>query len=193
MHKCECDPGWYSLKDLNSTGYEQFGVFHYGVEVTGIVNPYGPLHVDGDERMIETDLLGARILIYDDTQTPKFKCRLIYDAHCKNCTACLDNNGPIEGCVPGCKVCDKGYFLTNRTENGRCEACHLNFPHCQTCERVFTTRGVESEAVRCTLCDPLFVLHDGECVSDGVFEFESPRYHVYQDEAYIDVYVVRNL
>eukprot|EP00392_Amoebophrya_sp_AT5.2_P010528 g10592.t1 len=146
--------------------------------------------------MNETNELGATILKYNDYQTPKClypDCRLLYDAHCKNCTACLDSDGPIAGCVPGCKTCDRGYFLSNRTESGRCEACHLTFPHCQTCERVYTTKGVESENVRCTGCDPLFVLHDGECISDGVFEFESPTYHVFQDENFVDVAVVRNL
>ena len=107
-----------------------------------------------------------------------------------------------EDCEPGCKECDKGYYMTNYTTTGRCEACHLRFPHCETCERVFqgayAKNGMSEpifqiEEPRCTGCDPLFVLYNGECISDGVIEFESPRYHVYQDEGYVDILVYRNL
>lgn len=105
-------------------------------------------------------------------------------------------------CEPGCKECEAGYYMTNYTTTGRCETCNLLFPHCETCERVFQGATVDAgqsiakfnpEAPRCTGCDPMFVLFDGECVSDGIIEFESPRYHVYQDEVQIDVLVYRNL
>lgn len=63
-------------------------MFHYGNEITRRVNPYGNLYVDGDTRMTEFELLGARILIYNDTNAPKCltpDCKLLYDAHCKSC------------------------------------------------------------------------------------------------------------
>lgn len=184
---------------LNSTGFEQFGYFHYDNEITATVNPYGSLYVDGDERMVETDYLGARILMYNDTNTKMClfpDCTLNYDAHCSSCEGCLIVNGSgyvvnQPDCEPGCKSCTRGYYVTNRTLSGRCERCNLKFPHCEVCERVLE-RGVETP-VRCLGCDPLFVLHDGECVSDGVIEFVSPRYHAYQDSAYVDVAITRNL
>merc|ERR1719343_1855438 len=105
---------------------------------------------------------------------------MVYDPRCIKCEQ------PPKGV---CLECEPGFMVDNIT--GRCERCSNVFPHCQLCEPVPSAKG-EIPINRCVHCDPLYVLQEGLCISDGAIEFNSPVYHVYKDQVNLTVRIQRS-
>eukprot|EP00434_Breviolum_minutum_P036842 symbB.v1.2.032657.t1/scaffold3950.1/size47658/1 len=87
-----------------------------------------------------------------------------------------------------------------QNRRGGCERCSNRFPHCQLCGPE-PTGPAGLVVLRCTYCDPLYVLEpmpfgedpSGRCVSDGPIEFSSPVYHVYKDQQNVTLVVQRSI
>jgi hypothetical protein len=95
-------------------------------------------------------------------------CQLLFDNKCKSCSS------------DSCTECVSGYFLSE--EGGRCLRCSLKFPRCRQCN-----------SEQCLVCDPLFVLANKRCVSDGIFEFSSDKYNVNDTDEFVEITVLRTV
>ena len=87
---------------------------------------------------------------------------------CKKCTA------------SACTECVSGYFLMSSNEK-KCLRCNSKYPRCRQCSNV-----------TCLVCDPLFALVNGQCVSDGIIEFSSNIYNVGARDEFVELSIIRS-
>jgi hypothetical protein len=164
--RCKCEPGWSLTIPVGIDGKDVVPTFWRGRDTSVIVSETD--FVFGDTRFNQT---GPTSHLFDEYNAYKCNtpdCRLLTDAFC---SICADKTAE-------CLKCDSGYYLSN----SRCLSCSLRFSSCRQCD-----------ASRCLACDPLFALVDGNCVSDGIFEFSSSIYHVSNAEQYCEVTVIRTI
>lgn len=160
---CACDPGWKTDIPAGTDGISVPPLFWRGRDLSANIGSY----VYGDTRYNQTN---AESIFFDQynafkCDTPS-DCHLVIDNKCKECTA------------NACTVCESSYYISA----GRCEKCQLKYPHCRQCD-----------SDRCLGCDPLFVLINGDCVSDGIFEFSSSRYNVRDTDEFVELTVLRTI
>ena len=160
---CACEPGWSVSIPLGIDGMALLPEYWKGRDTSSLI-PVADF-VYGDTRFVQTAESKHTFSQYSAFQCTEADCRLVVDAHCSACEANL------------CIACDSGYYLD---ASDRCSKCQLKFGHCRAC--TFST---------CTACDPLFVLIEGACVSDGIIEFSSPKYHGTASSQYVQVEVIR--
>lgn len=159
---CSCEPGWSLTIPVGADGIDVTPDFWNGRDATSLI-PESEF-VLGDSRFNQTGSFEYTFSEYNAFKCLTPSCRLIIDANCAQCGE------------SSCTLCDQGFYL----EGGRCLRCQLKFRHCRAC--------VDDT---CRLCDPLFVLVGGNCVSDGIFEFSSPKYHVMSSEKFVQIKIIR--
>ena len=163
---CKCEPGWSLTIPVGADGLDTVPTFWKGRETSTIIEESD--FVFGDSRFDQTAPNKHIFLQYNAYKCNTADCRLIADAHCASC----------EEATGTCLTCDIGFYL----DTGRCSKCQLIHRHCRAC----------SEAT-CTACDPLFALVGGNCVSDGIVEFSSNKYHVGSGSEFVEVKVLRTI
>ena len=107
---------------------------------------------------------GPQLLFYASENAPQCTvptCNYVHDAYCISCNS------------TECHDCEAGFYLDS---DKRCKQCHLKHEGSNLCN-----------FDRPLSCDPLFVMHDGLCVSFGVIEFTSPVFHVFPEEGFVNI------
>jgi hypothetical protein len=161
---CKCEPGWSLTIPVGTDGMDILPTYWNGRDVSSFITPAN--FVFGDTRFTQSDVKTYVFNQYNAFKCNTPNCRLLVNPHCARC---VDISGD-------CLECDPGLYLTA----GTCKKCSIAFPRCRLC--------TES---RCVLCDPLFSMVDGLCISDGIVEFASPFYHVLANAGSVELKVVR--
>ncbi|CAE7731610.1 wif1 [Symbiodinium sp. CCMP2592] len=184
--ECECEPGWKPYLPINQTGFDIIPFWSRGQDVS---QETAGTYVKADSRLSFLSFWDRQYNSSNAAQCTVPECSVVIDPRCLECEP------PPNG---RCLRCEPGFFVDTAID--RCERCSNVFPHCQLCGPEPT--GPDGKVVlRCTHCDPLFVLEPvafGEdptarCVSDGPIEFSSPVYHVYKDQGNVTLVVQRSI
>ena len=188
--ECRCEPGWEVGVPLTSEGSVDLPFWWRGRNASVAIEPVN--FTFGDSRFYQQS---ETVYFFDDYNAFKCNipdCRILVDANCRHCQ---ETDGVVD-----CLTCDHGYafissgsvdttfgiFLSDYSRvssvnNSRCERCSLIHNHCTLCDSAL-----------CLACDPLFVLQQGECVSTGIFEFSSADYHVYSNDSFVRLTIIRS-
>ncbi|CAK8996522.1 unnamed protein product [Durusdinium trenchii] len=184
--ECECEPGWKEYRPINQTGYDILPFWSPGQDIS---QETAGSYVKADSRISFLSFWDRAYNSSNAAQCTVPDCAIIVDPRCVECEVV-----PQQRCLK----CEPGFFVDTAID--RCERCSNRFPHCQLCGPEPT--GPDGLVVlRCTHCDPLYVLEpmpfgedpSGRCVSDGPIEFSSPIYHVYKDQGNVTLVIQRSI
>ncbi|KAF4670278.1 hypothetical protein FOZ61_000939 [Perkinsus olseni] len=178
-NRCVCDPGWTHLVTKGQDGIDELPFWWRGRSGSAEISPSE--FVYGDTRFVQNSETDYQFDRYNAFKCDMpVNCKIISDGHCATCE-------PVTG---RCLTCEPGFFLvsppvggnsTATSQTGRCHQCNLRWRRCRSCS-----------AERCLSCDPLFVMREGHCISEGIIEFSSPAYHVFSDEQFVVVEIIRS-
>ena len=168
--QCKCEPGWSLTIPVGTDGLDIIPTFWNGTDVSqDIAEDH---FVYGDTRFSQSSANTYTFIQYNAFKCTTPNCRLVSNPHCSRCT--------LVDAV--CEECDFGYYLDPSTKD--CFRCSLAISNCRKC----------ISANQCSVCDPLFVLVEGKCVSDGIIEFSSPKYNgVAGFDDFVDIEIVRTI
>ena len=170
--QCKCEPGWVLSVPIGADGLDMVPDFWNGTDASPLI-PESDF-VYGDSRFVQRSANTYTFLQYNAFKCLTPDCRVTTNPHCAKCSA--DSGG-----VAVCSECDFGYFLS---PDKKCMQCLIASPHCRACKA----------ADECTVCDPLFILVDQKCVSDGVIELSSPKYNVVAGvNDFVEIQIIRSI
>ena len=184
--ECECEPGWLPYRPINQTGFDILPFWSQGQDIS---QETAGSYVKADSRISFLSFWDRSYNSSNAAQCTVPDCAIIVDPRCTECEVT-----PTQRCLK----CEPGFFVDTTID--RCERCSNRFPHCQLCGPE-PTGPAGLVVLRCTYCDPLYVLEpmpfgedpSGRCVSDGPIEFSSPVYHVYKDQQNVTLVVQRSI
>jgi hypothetical protein len=169
--QCKCEPGWSLTVPIGADGLDILPPFWKGTDASPLI-PEADF-VYGDSRFLQTSANTYTFLQYNAFKCMTPDCRLTTNPHCTKCSVDLG--------IAVCSECEFGYYLA---DDGECMQCSIASAHCRAC----------TSEDGCTVCDPLFILVNQKCVSDGIIELSSPKYNVVAGvDDFAEVVIIRTI